>query len=463
MASAPGRLLRRQHKEQEEHKEHKEHKEQEDAPQERRRAWTRWTTRWTKNRWRAILLPLEHGPREMRSLDGLRAVAALMVVVFHLLLWVDAYDTPVSQAINGSWYFLANGVWLFFVLSGFLLFLPYARMTLAARPLPSATHFYQRRALRIVPAYWVCLLVVAVAENQLRRTVGPLNMLVHVLMIHDDFPRFNRDLEAPFWTLAVEAQFYLMLPLLAWGIARVMGASRSLARLALGIVAVIALALTLQWVDSLVMSTLPDVDGIDRTPGGIFVLATMGMQGKFLAVFAVGMLCAACYVVVIEQRRVDKDVAQRYGAVSLLFALVMFAIAIPAWAKGAVMFQPGTFWGWDIQGYPLIAAAAFGGLLLALVFGVFRSGALRRAFAWGPLRFVGLISYSVYLWHLPILQGLMPPFDGLALPLRLLCIPLVAYASYQLIERPFLARRHTTPGDTTTKWGAVSNPEIKRS
>jgi peptidoglycan/LPS O-acetylase OafA/YrhL len=458
MVSAPGRLLRRQHKEQEEHKE------QEAAPQQRRRAWTRWTTRWRKNRWRTILLPLEHGPREMRSLDGLRAVAALMVVVFHLLLWVDAYDTPVSQAINGSWYFLANGVWLFFVLSGFLLFLPYARTTLAARPLPSATHFYQRRALRIVPAYWVCLLVVAIAENQLRRTVGPLNLLVHVLMLHDDFPRFNRDLEAPFWTLAVEAQFYLILPLLAWGIARIMGASRSLARLALGIVAVIMLALTVQWVDSLVMSTLPDVDGVDRTPGGIFVLATMGMQGKFLAVFAVGMLCAACYVVVIEQRRVGKAVAQRFGAVSLLLALVMFAIAIPAWAKGAVMFHPGTFWGWDIQGYPLLAAAAFGGLLLAILFGVFRSSALRRAFAWGPLRFVGLISFSLYLWHLPILQGPIPPFDQLALPLRLLCIPIVAYASYQLIERPFLARRHTaTPGDTTTTWGVARNSEIKRS
>ncbi|HEX5439630.1 MAG TPA: acyltransferase [Ktedonobacterales bacterium] len=442
MVSAPGRLLRRQRKEQGEQSEQGKQGKREGDPQERRRAWTGWT----KDRWRTILLPLEHGSRDMRSLDGLRALAALMVVVFHLLLWVDAYDTPVSRAINASWYFLANGVWLFFVLSGFLLFLPYARTTLAARPLPSATYFYRRRMLRIVPAYWVCLFIVAVAENQLRRTVEPLNMLTHVLMIHDDFPRFNRDLEPPFWTLAVEAQFYLVLPLLAWGIARVVGASRSLARVVLGIVAVILLALTVQWVDSLVMSTLPDVDGVDRTPGGVFVLATMGMQGKFLAVFAVGMLCAALYVVVIEQGRVSKAVARRCGKAALLFALVMFAIAIPAWAKGAVMFHPGTFWGLDIQGYPLISAAAFGGLLLALLLGVSGGGRLGRVFAWGPLRFVGLISFSLYLWHLPILQGLMPPFDHLALPLRLLCIPIVAYASYQLIERPFLARRHTTSG-----------------
>ncbi|HEV8192643.1 MAG TPA: acyltransferase, partial [Ktedonobacterales bacterium] len=249
------------------------------------------------------------------------------------------------------------------------------------------------------------------------------------------------DLEGPFWTLAVEAQFYLFLPLLAWGLSRVVGTSRSFARLVTGIVGLIALALTLQWVDSLVMSTLPNVDGVDRTPGGVFVLATMGMQGKYLAVFAVGMLCAALYVVVIEQHRVSKDVVRRYGIAALVFALVMFAIAVPAWAKGAVMFDPGTFWDWDILGYPLISAAAFGGLMLAILFG---KGRLRQVFEWGPLRFIGLISYSLYLWHLPVLHGLVPPFDGFALPLRLLCIPLVAYLSYQLIERPFLKRRHTT-------------------
>ncbi len=417
-----------------------------DAQQERRRTWT-------KSRWKQILLPLENGPQEIRSLDGLRAVAALMVVVFHFLLWIKAYNTPVSQAINSSWYFLANGVWLFFVLSGFLLFLPYARAMLTAHTLPSATNFYRRRALRILPAYWVCLLIVAVAENQMRRTVEPLNMFVHFLMIHDDFPRYNRDLNGPFWTLAVEAQFYLFLPLLAWGIARVVGATRSLARVVIGIVGLIALALAVQWIDSSVMSTLPNVDGVDRTPGGVFVLATMGMQGKFLAVFAVGMLCAALYVV-IEQHRLSEEMVRRLGVAALIFAVVMFALAIPAWWKGAVMFDPGTYWDWDILGYPLISAAAFGGLMLAILFGRRRLG---KAFEWGPLRFIGLISYSVYLWHLPVLQGLVPPFDGFALPLRLLCIPIVAYASYQLIERPFLKRRHATTTSSGAQQGAAAS------
>src|SRR5581483_2028599 len=126
MVSAPGRLQSSQQEAQEE---------QADAPQERRRSWT-------KNRWRTILLPMESAPQEIRALDGLRAVAALMVLVFHLLLFVKAYNAPLSQAINSSWYFLANGVWLFFVLSGFHLFLPYARAMLTSRALPSVTNFY---------------------------------------------------------------------------------------------------------------------------------------------------------------------------------------------------------------------------------------------------------------------------------------------------------------------------------
>lgn len=438
MVSAPGRLQSSQQEAQEE---------QADAPQERRRSWT-------KNRWRTILLPIESAPHEIRALDGLRAVAALMVLVFHLLLFVKAYNAPISQAINSSWYFLANGVWLFFVLSGFLLFLPYARAMLTSRALPSATNFYRRRALRILPAYWVCLLIVAVAENQMRRTVEPLNMLVHFLMIHDAFPSYNRDLEGPFWTLAVEAQFYLFLPLLAWGVARAVGASRSLARLTAGLLSLIVLALALQWVDSVVMSNLPDVDGVDRTLGGVFVMATMGMQGKFLAVFVVGMLCAALYVAFIEQGRISRETRRKYGDAALVLALVLFAIAVPAWEKGAVMFDPGTYWDWDILGYPLLSAAAFGALMLAILFGGSR---LRGVFEWGPLRFVGLISYSLYLWHLPILQGLVPPFDGWALPLRLLAIPVVAYASYQLVERPFLKRRHTTTSSSTS---SGTQPEI---
>ena len=111
----------------------------------------------TRGRILKRLRPMENGPREIRSLDGLRAVAALSIVLFHVMLFLQLEYQPWSQAINHGWYYLSTGVHLFFVLSGFLLFLPYVRALLDGAPLPSARRFYRRRALRILPAYLVCL------------------------------------------------------------------------------------------------------------------------------------------------------------------------------------------------------------------------------------------------------------------------------------------------------------------
>ncbi|HEV8190984.1 MAG TPA: acyltransferase, partial [Ktedonobacterales bacterium] len=162
---------------------------------------------------RQVLLPLESGPRATRALDGLRAVAALSVLSYHLLLRLHVKGTQLGTTTYNIWHYLATGVDLFFVLSGFLLFLPYARAMLTGKPLPSASRFYQRRALRILPAYWVCLVILAVLPTAAHRV--PLSfgdIATHLLMIHDAFPDYNRDLNGPFWTLAVEAQFYLLLP-----------------------------------------------------------------------------------------------------------------------------------------------------------------------------------------------------------------------------------------------------------
>ena len=94
-----------------------------------------------------LLKPMENGPQEIRSLDGLRALAALSIVLFHVMLFLQLEYQPWSQAINHGWYYLSTGVHLFFVLSGFLLFLPYVRALLDGERLPSARRFYRRRAL----------------------------------------------------------------------------------------------------------------------------------------------------------------------------------------------------------------------------------------------------------------------------------------------------------------------------
>ncbi len=118
----------------------------------------------------------------------------------------------------------------------------------------------------------------------------------------------------------------------------------------------------------------------------------------------------------------------------------MVLIAAPIAPQAVPYFSPGASWSLAYTEWPLIVGLGYSALLLAILWG---GRVIHVVFEMYPLRFIGLISYSLYLWHLPILFAL-PPFQGLAaLPLvaRLALAFLVAYLSYQFIERPFLRRR----------------------
>ncbi|MEO7002025.1 MAG: acyltransferase [Ktedonobacterales bacterium] len=387
------------------------------------------------------LWPLADAPKGIAALDGLRAVAALSIVAFHTLLYMQFEYTPFSHAIGGIWYNLASGVPLFFVLSGFLLFLPYARSMLYGKSFPSTWGFYQRRALRILPAYYVCLFIVA--PFRAPSPIRPLwqNIGVHLLFIHDDFPLYNRDLNGPFWTLAVEWQFYILLPLIAFGLARLVGASRSLPRLIGWLIALIIGIELLRVLDAWLMIGLPMnassdtlVSGIQRT----FVLITMGMQGKYLEIFAVGMLCSALYVWSVEHKQLGEGLRRRLGYGLLMMGVGFGVLSILDDAAAAALFTPGLVWGPDIILYPLITGLAYGALLLGVLWG---GGWLRTLLETPLLRFLGFMSFSLYLWHLPIIHADIPLFAPLSLPLRLVGVFVVSYLSYQLVERFFLRRK----------------------
>ena len=387
-----------------------------------------------------LLKPMENGPREIRSLDGLRAVAALSIVLFHAMLFLQLEYQPWSQAINHGWYYLSTGVHLFFVLSGFLLFLPYVRALLDGERLPSARRFYRRRALRILPAYLVCLAaMVALTYIVRQRPFSFGDVATHAVLIHDAFPQYNRDYDGPFWTMAVEAQFYVLMPLMALVVAWVCRASRSPWRIAGGILLLIAGALTVRLIDTQLMASIPPNSGFADSPQGIFVLATMGMQGKYLEVFAVGMFCALLYVLTIERRMLPARRVRQLGLLMLAGALICMAIAIPNVDMAGLMVSPGAQWGVDVIGYPLLVGLGFGGLMLAILWG---NRWIRIPFEFAPMRMVGLFSYSLYLWHLPIIHGDVPIFQGVPLLLVVPAAFLVAYLSYQFVERPFLKRRH---------------------
>jgi len=390
------------------------------------------------------LWPLNSGPQEIKPLDGLRAVAALSVLFYHTAGTISQHMVLFGHDITFAWYYTQTGVHLFFVLSGFLLFMPYARAMLRARPLPSARLFFRRRALRILPAYWVCLAVLVLIQlPHYASATGLANVITHIALLHDYFPNFNRAIEGPFWTLALEAQFYLLLPLMAAGIAWFVHGTRSLMRLVGGVLMLMALALIVRELDAAGQWALPHLNGTAATTIAVLVRITLGSQGKFLEVFAIGMLCSALYIAVSERKLLSFRKRHWIGIGLFISALVIgFVLAhveIQAHIEAPnYQYMGSQPWNLKLIFGPWLIGTSYGALLLAVLW----SGRIvHMLFALAPLRFIGLISYSLYLWHERIVFGTLPLVGALPLWGRVMLAFAVAYTSYQLIERPFLKRR----------------------
>lgn len=400
---------------------------------------------------RSWLIPLSSGPGEITALDGLRALAALSVMFFHSYHFVTDHVFIAGHDIGFLWNYGQSGVHLFFVLSGFLLFTPFARAMLNGRPLPSVKRFFQRRALRILPAYYACLAILVVAQyGAFTSPAGLANIGLHLVMLHDDVPAINRAINGPFWTLAIEAQFYVVLPIFAWAISRFVGATRSRWRVVVGVLAVLVGALALRSVDEVVQNRLERVPGVVGIAAKLFVHATLGTQGKYLEVFALGMLCSVLYLAAQEESRRLRRQLPLIGAAMIGAALVAMVglahlqmrqdILTPPWYVLTHATDP------LVIGGPLLAGLPYAALTLGVLWA---PRWLRAIFESPPLRFIGLISYSLYLWHLPILNIAARFAPALPLDTRIgfmilvgfvVAVP-VAYLSYQLVERPFLARR----------------------
>src|SRR5436190_9776249 len=157
------------------------------------------------------------GGKRAQGLDGLRALAALAVMLFHF--WV--YSEPVAPGASLSvgqhvWDSTKWGLFLFFVLSGFLLYRPWVGAALAARERPGLGRYLRLRAARIAPAYYL-----AVGGAFLIAALGsapPMRLPTHgtaalFLAFGENFSAHSlRMLDSPMWTLPIEVSFYLALP-----------------------------------------------------------------------------------------------------------------------------------------------------------------------------------------------------------------------------------------------------------
>lgn len=389
------------------------------------------------------------------ALDGLRALAIVLVIWHH----VTVFGTLAGFQVGPAWLYLLgdlgfSGVFLFFVLSGFLLFLPYARALVGGQPWPSARQFYTRRALRILPAYWgvLALLGATLPGSVLRTHAGSLGLAAVLLQDwQSQTLGFVQQLDTSLWTLAIEWQFYLLLPALALVLAKLAGPRtgrwRSV-RLFGGLVGVIACGLFIRALVGLLHYTW-GIAAPTSLPGALGLVFSLlyGVKGKYLEVFALGMLTSVLYVKLSTLGTPWRRGRTRLGWLALLLCLAGLGSSF-FWAQVAHRIGPlaSTDWifppdgaSWSVLG-EWVLGSCFALLLWAVLVG---PPFLGRLFSLPPLRFVGKISYSLYLWHWPLLLVLLTRCSsyGQVLIVGSGLFLLVGTISYFVLERPFLRWR----------------------
>lgn len=354
--------------------------------------------------------------------DSLRAIAALSVLLFHIAFVLEGFTDP-----NWGRYAtqLNIGVTLFFLISGFLLYRPFARARFAGDPFPSVGAYATRRLFRIVPAYWVALVVIALWID--------LPIVFEHWYLHFTFLHVYEGIDlltgvGHTWTLAVEMTFYLFLPLWAFALSRVpVRSPRQFALTELGGLAVL-FAIGVVW----------NLTQIEKVNGVVLFSTEVATLPRFLDHFALGMGVAVASVVLAERARQPGLVrlVERRSWLPWLAAAATFVLLCEIGSGYASHdVEPLRH---ELRG--LVALC----LLLPAVFGEGAGGAVRRLLASRALMWVGLISYSLYLWHPAIVRELVyTDLDeefGWWLPAILSAIAsiVVAAISFYLVERPAL-------------------------
>ena len=166
--------------------------------------------------------PYQPSTRRIPELNGVRVLLVFLVSLYHV--WQQSWLTPYIGRYSLDFLVRAGYVPVdgMILLSSFLLFLPYARTILLGEPMPSVKRFYQRRVMRIVPSYYMTILLmlvlVALPYGLYRSTAQMVQDVSAHLTFTQTFFRpsyFNTKVGGTAWTLAIEMQAYLIFPLIA--------------------------------------------------------------------------------------------------------------------------------------------------------------------------------------------------------------------------------------------------------
>jgi peptidoglycan/LPS O-acetylase OafA/YrhL len=325
---------------------------------------------------------LHESPR-LGVLDGLRGIAVLLVLWYHVweISWLS--PGPALDFVPATGFI---GVHLFFFLSGFVISYPFVRAAVARKPQPTWGHFAWRRFVKIVPSYVLSIAVayaIGYAEAQPNASAVP-DLVTHLLFIHTWFPLRYGTIDGVLWTLAVEVEFYCIFPIIWWCFKRQPW-----------LTAAAMIALAWWWRAALAQccySTLfPQYE--ENLPG-------------YLDIFAFGMIAAYLFT-----RFGDAWRNSRFRYVLPAIAVAGFAL-LAALLENLYAYRFYDQWSgvWQINNRPLLGAA----------FAIISLASLTSPRRWQivldnpPLRFMATISYNLYLYHQLIARELLahhiPPY-----------------------------------------------------
>jgi peptidoglycan/LPS O-acetylase OafA/YrhL len=361
--------------------------------------------------------------------DSLRAIAAITVLCFHAA-------GPVRLAESDAFYrpYVAHldvGVTVFFLISGFLLYRPFALGCAEGAAAPEARAYAWRRFLRIVPAYWVALTFVlfVLLGHDVYDGKRDVLRLYTFTQLYDPDTILKGISQA--WTLCVEVTFYAFLPI--WALAM----RRLVARRPERWLRVELVGLACLFAGSLAYKAVL-LRGALVTPENF---PAVGSLPGYLDQFAIGMTLAVLSVRLSREQRLPRPLAWIEA-----WPGIAWAVALAAYVAVCNIGLPvGLESGYDASrwlGRDLLFSLVALGLLLPAVFGATERGVVRRVLANRVLLYLGLVSYGIFLWHLALINklqdlGVSTSYLGWV-ALGLAAATVVASLSYYLVERPAL-------------------------
>jgi peptidoglycan/LPS O-acetylase OafA/YrhL len=321
-------------------------------------------------------------------IDSIRAIALVAVIAAHASFFMARGGSTSLSHLHFDF-----SVRVFFMISAFLLYRPWVRARLAGYEKPSTGAFAWRRFLRIMPAYWVALTVISVWLGYTYVfTFHGIWTYYGLLQIYQPGWIVGGLVQA--WSNSVEVSFYVLVPI--WGalMSRVRGSNmRMKLRQELAGCAVL---FAVSFVYKVVVTATGAIEGSGGLPYQLNLLV-------FLDDFAIGM--ALGIVSAYYEGRTDLPrplrLIDRYPSIPWGGALLV--LAITSAAVGLFGHVAQNISGPEYMERHYLLAVIAVGLLLPAMFGDHMRGMVRRFLRWRVLGYMGMVSYSCYLWHFAVL------------------------------------------------------------